>query len=76
MGLFIYIYLGLATFGIYWVYILCSIYIFLLYTIHSQVLDMTEKELEYLAKHLGHDVKTHKEYYRLQNHTIELTKVL
>ncbi|XP_050391798.1 uncharacterized protein LOC126810662 [Patella vulgata] len=41
----------------------------------SQVLDMTDKEVEILATHLGHDVKTHKEFYRLANSTIELSKV-
>lgn len=40
-----------------------------------QVLDMTENEVEMLARHLGHDAKTHKEYYRLSHHTIELSKV-
>ena len=41
-----------------------------------QILDMSSKELEMLARHLGHDAKTHKEYYRLSDSTIELTKVL
>jgi hypothetical protein len=36
---------------------------------------MTERELEMLATHLGHDPKTHKEYYRLAHSTIELSKV-
>ena len=36
---------------------------------------MTENELEMLARHLGHDAKTHKEYYRLSHHTVELSKV-
>ena len=30
------------------------------------IFDMTDKEVEMLATHLGHDVKTHREYYRLQ----------
>ena len=36
---------------------------------------MTPKETEMLARHLGHDVATHKEWYRLAHSTIELTKV-
>ncbi|XP_033747748.1 uncharacterized protein LOC117332809 [Pecten maximus] len=40
----------------------------------SQILDMTDPELEMLATHLGHDVKTHKENYRLSHSTRELTK--
>ncbi|XP_052264132.1 uncharacterized protein LOC127867138 isoform X19 [Dreissena polymorpha] len=41
----------------------------------SQILDMTHGELKLLAKHLGHDVKTHKEYYQLSSSTMELSKV-
>lgn len=36
---------------------------------------MNEKELDMLATHLGHDVKTHKENYRLAHSTRELTAV-
>ena len=36
---------------------------------------MTDGELEMLATHLGHDVKTHKENYRLSHSTRELTAV-
>lgn len=36
---------------------------------------MTENEVEMLARHLGHDTKTHKENYRLSHSTRELTKV-
>ncbi|XP_052226447.1 uncharacterized protein LOC127873475 isoform X2 [Dreissena polymorpha] len=39
------------------------------------ILDMTHGELKLLAKHLGHDVKTHKEYYQLSSSTMELSKV-
>ena len=42
---------------------------------YLQILDMGEQELSILAKHLGHDVKTNKEYYRLTSHALELTKV-
>ncbi|XP_061169393.1 uncharacterized protein LOC133178689 [Saccostrea echinata] len=41
----------------------------------SQILDMTQGELKLLAKHLGHDVKTHKEYYQLSSSVLELSKV-
>lgn len=36
---------------------------------------MTQGELKLLAKHLGHDVKTHKEYYQLSSSVLELSKV-
>ncbi|XP_061165845.1 uncharacterized protein LOC133174766 [Saccostrea echinata] len=41
----------------------------------SQILDMTQGELKLLAKHLGHDVKTNKEYYQLSSSVLELSKV-
>jgi hypothetical protein len=36
---------------------------------------MTESELGHLARHLGHDAKTHKEFYRLNHSTVQLSKV-
>lgn len=41
----------------------------------SQVLDLNGNELEWLADHMGHDLSVHKQYYRLQHHTLELAKV-
>ena len=41
----------------------------------SQVLDLEDRELDWLARHMGHDIRTHREYYRLQDSTIELAKV-
>ena len=41
----------------------------------KQILDMKTGELNILAGHLGHDAKTHKEYYRLSSATVELTTV-
>ncbi|KAJ8050000.1 hypothetical protein HOLleu_03005 [Holothuria leucospilota] len=41
----------------------------------AQVLSLDSREVEWLAGHLGHDVATHKHYYRLQESTIELCKV-
>jgi len=38
-------------------------------------MDMNTNELENLARHLGHDPKTHKEYYRLSHSTVQLSKV-
>lgn len=41
----------------------------------SQILDLKENELDWLARHLGHDITVHREYYRLHESTIELAKV-
>ena len=41
----------------------------------SQIVDLTNSELDWLARHLGHDVRVHKDYYWLHEHTIELSKV-
>ena len=41
----------------------------------SQILDLQEKELHWLAHHLGHDIGVHSEYYRLHESTIKLAKV-
>ena len=38
----------------------------------SQVLDLQEKELDWLARHMGHDIRVHREYYRLHESTLEL----
>ena len=40
-----------------------------------QVIDMTNAELDWLAKHLGHDIQVHRDFYRLQESTIEIAKV-
>ena len=47
-----------------------------MYFDYFQVMDMSDKEVEQLARHLGHDAKTHKEFYRLAHSTIELSKVI
>ena len=36
---------------------------------------MNDKEIEQLARHMGHDVQTHKDFYRLAHSTVELSKV-
>ena len=41
----------------------------------SQILDLQEKELDWLARHMGHDIQVHREYYRLHESTLELAKV-
>ena len=41
----------------------------------TQVADLTENDLRWLAEHMGHDLDVHREYYRLRDSTIELTKV-
>jgi len=41
----------------------------------SQILNLSEHELELLANHLGHDITIHREYYRLPESTLNLAKV-
>lgn len=36
---------------------------------------MSETELDWLARHMGHDIRVHREYYRLHESHIELAKV-
>lgn len=41
----------------------------------SQLLNLKDNELDSLANFLGHDIKVHREYYRLPDDTIQLAKV-
>ncbi|XP_069108874.1 uncharacterized protein [Argopecten irradians] len=41
----------------------------------SQVLNMNENEMDWLASHLGHDIRVHRHFYRLQSEHVELAKV-
>ncbi|XP_066928482.1 uncharacterized protein [Clytia hemisphaerica] len=41
----------------------------------SQIADLSENDLGWLANHLGHGLSVHKEYYRLRDSTVELSKV-
>ena len=41
----------------------------------SQIADLSEGDLRWLADHLGHNLDVHREYYRLRDSTIELSKV-
>jgi len=41
----------------------------------SQIADLSENDLRWLADHLGHNLDVHREYYRLKDSTVELSKV-
>jgi hypothetical protein len=41
----------------------------------SQILNLTDSELDMLANFLGHDIRVHREYYRLPQETLQLAKV-
>ena len=41
----------------------------------AQVLSLQPHESEWIAGHLGHNVNIHKDFYRVQESTIELCKV-
>lgn len=41
----------------------------------SQLVDMNETEMGWLAKHMGHDIHVHKEFYRMQESTLEIAVV-
>lgn len=41
----------------------------------TQVLNLKENEADWLAKHLGHDIRVHRSFYRLHESAVELTKI-
>lgn len=41
----------------------------------SQVLSLKETEVDWLARHLGRDIRVHRDFYRLHESTIEIAKV-
>lgn len=41
----------------------------------SQILNLKDNELDILVNFLGHDVRIHREFYRLPEHTLEIAKV-
>ncbi|XP_031575331.1 uncharacterized protein LOC116308958, partial [Actinia tenebrosa] len=41
----------------------------------AQVGSLTENDMDWLARHLGHDISIHRQYYRLHESTLELAKV-
>ncbi|KAJ8915394.1 hypothetical protein NQ315_008281 [Exocentrus adspersus] len=40
-----------------------------------QVFNLNETEYDWLARHLGHDIRVHREFYRLHESAVELTKI-
>lgn len=40
-----------------------------------QLLNLKDHELDWVAKHLGHNILVHRQYYRLQEDVVELSKV-
>ena len=41
----------------------------------SQILNLHENELDILAQFLGHDIRVHRDFYRLPSATIQVAKV-
>ena len=41
----------------------------------AQVIDLKDSELEWLARHMGHDIRIHRQFYRLHDSTLEMAKV-
>ncbi|XP_024116167.1 uncharacterized protein LOC112137866 [Oryzias melastigma] len=41
----------------------------------SQIMNLKENELDQLAKFMGHDIRVHREYYRLTENTLQLAKM-
>ena len=40
-----------------------------------QLVDMNQAEIGWLARHMGHDIHIHKEFYRMQESTLEIAVV-
>lgn len=40
-----------------------------------QYFDLKECETDWLARHLGRDIRVHRDFYRMHESSIELTKV-
>jgi hypothetical protein len=41
----------------------------------AQAMNLGENEMDWLANHLGHDINVHRQFYRLQESSVELAKV-
>ena len=41
----------------------------------TQLVNLKDNELDIVAQFLGHDVRTHREYYRLPTSTVQVAKV-
>lgn len=42
---------------------------------HIQILNLTETEMDMVADFMGHDIRVHKEFYRLPNDVIQVAKL-
>ena len=40
-----------------------------------QVFNLSDVELEELARHMGHELRVHRQFYRLQEDVIEMAKI-
>lgn len=40
-----------------------------------QIFNLNENELDWLARHLGHDIRVHRDFYRLHESAVEVTKI-
>ena len=41
----------------------------------TQILNLSDNQLEWVANHLGHDISVHRDYYRLPDEIIQVSKV-
>lgn len=41
----------------------------------TQILGLSETNLDVLAKFMGHDIRIHRQFYRLPENTVDLAKV-
>ena len=41
----------------------------------TQIVCLDKEELEWVADHLGHNIEIHREFYRLQENVLEMSKV-
>ena len=41
----------------------------------SQIVSLSENELDLLASFMGHDIRVHREYYRLPEESMQVAKV-
>lgn len=41
----------------------------------SQILNLKDSELDTLANYLGHDIRTHRQYYRLPEESLQVAKM-
>jgi len=41
----------------------------------SQIFELKEGEVDWLARHITHDIRVHREFYRLHDSSVELAKI-